>query len=115
MFDIGFWELALVGIVALLVIGPERLPKVARVAGFWLGKARRTVDAVKHEIKEELHAEEMRQMLRDQLHDEELHHLVTDAKQAAKKISEVDEVLTKPAESLLDPQKSSLTDAKDGE
>ena len=40
MFDVGFSELVMVGLVALLVIGPERLPKVARLAGFWLGKSR---------------------------------------------------------------------------
>jgi sec-independent protein translocase protein TatB len=40
MFDVGFSELVMVGLVALLVIGPERLPKVGRLAGFWLGKSR---------------------------------------------------------------------------
>jgi sec-independent protein translocase protein TatB len=66
MFDIGFWELCLVGLVSLLVIGPERLPKAARIAGFWVGKARHTIDAVKAEINQELHAEEMRQIFEEQ-------------------------------------------------
>jgi sec-independent protein translocase protein TatB len=66
MFDIGFWELCLVGLVALLVIGPERLPKAARITGFWIGKARNTLAAVKREINQELHAEEMRQILEEQ-------------------------------------------------
>jgi len=66
MFDIGFWELCLVGLVSLLVIGPERLPKAARIAGFWVGKARHTLDAVKIEINQELHAEEMRQIIEEQ-------------------------------------------------
>ena len=66
MFDIGFWELCLVGLVSLLVIGPERLPKAARIAGFWVGKARHTIDAVKIEINQELHAEEMRQIVEEQ-------------------------------------------------
>ena len=56
----------MVGLVALLVIGPERLPKVARLIGFWIGKTRNIVASVKEEIKEELHAEELRQMLKDQ-------------------------------------------------
>lgn len=115
MFDIGFWELALVGVVALLVIGPERLPKVARVAGFWLGKARRTVASVKEEIKDELHAEEVRQMLRDQVPEEEFRHLITDAKQAAQTLSKAGDVLTKPVESLVRTPESSATDAKNGE
>ena len=65
MFEVGFSELLMVGLVALLVIGPERLPKAARIAGFWLGKARSTMASVKSEIKQELHAEEMRQMMRE--------------------------------------------------
>lgn len=63
MFDIGFWELTLVGLVSLVVIGPERLPGFVRVTGFWLGKARRTVASVKQEIKEELYAEDLRRTL----------------------------------------------------
>ncbi len=66
MFDVGFSELVMVGLIALLVIGPERLPKAARIAGFWIGKARSTIASVKAEIKQELHAEEMRQLLLQQ-------------------------------------------------
>ncbi|RLA17998.1 MAG: twin-arginine translocase subunit TatB [Gammaproteobacteria bacterium] len=66
MFDIGFWELCLIGLVSLLVIGPEKLPKVARVAGFWVGKTRHMVASVKEEIKEEFKEEELRQLLKEQ-------------------------------------------------
>ncbi len=66
MFDIGFWELCLIGIVSLLVIGPEKLPKVARIAGFWVGKTRHIVASVKEEIKDELKEEELRQLLKEQ-------------------------------------------------
>ncbi|WP_333877801.1 Sec-independent protein translocase protein TatB [Methylobacter sp.] len=66
MFDVGFSELCLIGLVSLLVIGPERLPKVARLAGFWLGKTRNMVASVKEEIKLELQAEEMRQIFKEQ-------------------------------------------------
>jgi len=41
MFDVGFWELALIGVVALIIVGPERLPGVVRTAGRWVGKGRR--------------------------------------------------------------------------
>ena len=47
MFDFGFSELVMIGIVALVVLGPERLPVVARTAGQWLGKAQRMVQQVK--------------------------------------------------------------------
>lgn len=66
MFDVGFSELMMVGLIALLVIGPERLPKAARIAGYWLGKTRSTIANVKAEIKQELHAEEMRQLIQQQ-------------------------------------------------
>lgn len=63
MFEIGFSEMLMVGLVALLVIGPEKLPKVARIAGFWVGKARGAVASIQTEIKQELYAEELRQQL----------------------------------------------------
>jgi len=66
MFDVGFWELFLIGIVSLLVIGPEKLPKIARIAGFWAGKTRHVVATVKEEINNELKEEELRQLLKEQ-------------------------------------------------
>lgn len=63
MFDIGFWELAVIGVIALLVVGPERLPGVARTVGLWVGRIRRYVSHVKEDIERELHAEEVRQLL----------------------------------------------------
>lgn len=72
MFDVGFQELILVAIVALVVIGPERLPRAARVAGKWVGHARRTLANVKHEIDRELKAEELRKILDEQARDNPL-------------------------------------------
>ncbi|SMF96919.1 sec-independent protein translocase protein TatB [Methylomagnum ishizawai] len=66
MFDIGFSELVLVGVVALLVFGPERLPRVAREAGLWIRKARSMVASVKSEIDHELQLQELQQTLREQ-------------------------------------------------
>ena len=63
MFDIGFWEIAVIGVIALLVIGPERLPAVARKAGMWVGRTRRYVAHVKQDIEREINADEMRQLL----------------------------------------------------
>ena len=66
MFDIGFWELALIALVALIVIGPERLPKVARTAGLWLGRGRRFIANVKADIDREIKAEELKEILEKQ-------------------------------------------------
>jgi len=66
MFDIGFWELVLVGVVALVVIGPKDLPRVARIAGLWLGRARRTLASVKDEIDREFKAQELKDILEKQ-------------------------------------------------
>ena len=60
MFDIGFAELLIIGVVALVVLGPERLPVAARTAGLWIGRIRRSVSNIQSEISEELRAEELR-------------------------------------------------------
>ena len=65
MFDIGFWELTLIGVVALLVVGPERLPSMARTVGLYAGKMRRWVTQVRGEVERELRADEIRQAMRD--------------------------------------------------
>lgn len=63
MFDMGFTELVLIGIVALIVIGPERLPGVARTAGKYFGKLRRFMTNVRADVESELRADELREML----------------------------------------------------
>ncbi len=65
MFDFGFWELVVVLVVALLVVGPERLPQVARTAGLWIGRLRRMADGMREEIRRELEAEELKKSLQD--------------------------------------------------
>ena len=62
MFDIGFTELLIIGVVALIVIGPERLPKVARTAGHLYGRMQRYVSSVKSDISHEIQLDEMRRV-----------------------------------------------------
>lgn len=64
MFDIGFTELLLVGIVALIVLGPERLPRAARMAGLWMRKARASWYAMRSEFERELADEDLRRSLK---------------------------------------------------
>jgi sec-independent protein translocase protein TatB len=63
MFDIGFLELTVIAVVGLIVIGPERLPEVARTVGKWVGRFRRFVSNVKSDIDRELRQEELRKAL----------------------------------------------------
>ena len=73
MFDIGFSELFVIAIVALLVLGPERLPKAARFVGLWLRRGRAQWYSVKSELENELADDELKRSLlqtRDQLHDD---------------------------------------------
>ena len=62
MFDIGFSELMVIGVVALIVIGPERLPKVARTLGHLLGRAQRYVSDVKSDINREMQLDELKKL-----------------------------------------------------
>ncbi len=73
MFESSFLEMLVIGIVALLVIGPERLPTVARTIGRWIGKIRRFVATTRADIERELHTEELRDMLYKQ--EEEMRNL----------------------------------------
>ena len=62
MFDIGFSEMMVLAVVALVVLGPERLPKVAKQAGEWMGKLRRYVDDVKSDINRQMELTELRKL-----------------------------------------------------
>lgn len=83
MFDIGFSELILIMVVVLLVVGPERLPKVARTAGLYLGRARRMVATVKADVARELAAEELKQTLQKQVESTGLHDIIEETRDAA--------------------------------
>lgn len=87
MFDIAFSELLLVGLVALLVLGPERLPAAARVAGLWIGRIKRSFANVRDEVEREIGADEIRR----QLHNENI---------LAKERKELEQTLQQGKESL---------------
>ena len=90
MFGISFSELLLVGLVALLVLGPERLPGAARTAGLWIGRLKRSFNAIKQEVEREIGADEIRR----QLHNE---HILSLEQEARKILSPVQEP-AKPVE-----------------
>lgn len=66
MFDFGFWELAIVMVVALLVVGPKRLPALAGQVGRWVGKAKRMIASVRSDIESEIKAAELKDILEKQ-------------------------------------------------
>ena len=76
MFDIGFTELLLVGLVALVVLGPERLPGAVRTAGLWIGRIKRSFNSIKAEVEREIGADEIRR----QLHNERILELEREMK-----------------------------------
>jgi sec-independent protein translocase protein TatB len=78
MFDIGFTELLLVGLVSLFVLGPERLPGAVRTAGLWIGRAKRSFANIKAEVEREIGADEIRR----QLHNERILDLEREMKQS---------------------------------
>ena len=54
MFDIGFWELVLISVIAIIVVGPDKLPSFAKNMGYWTGKIRRLINNTKRELSQEL-------------------------------------------------------------
>lgn len=86
MFDIGFWELCLIVVVALMVFGPDKLPGAARTAGLWIGRARRFVTTVKQDIDRELRLQEVRDAIK-QGEQNSLHQFLEETKTELKDLN----------------------------
>ena len=80
MFDFGFWEIAIIGVITLIVVGPERLPALARKAGVIMGKLNKFLNKIKADINEELKTEE----LKDQLSMDNEKSIISDISNEAK-------------------------------
>lgn len=93
MFDVGFSELLVIGVVALLVLGPERLPRLARDVGRWVGRARRYANRVREEIDREVELGELRR-LRDEIE--------ANARAAANEVDAATQVVEQAVQSTLD-------------
>lgn len=85
MFDIGFWEVMLMLVVALIVIGPERLPAAMRSVGLWVGRAKRIISTVKQDIDKELRLQELQQQMKLEERNS-LHQFIDETKAAAEEV-----------------------------
>ena len=101
MFDFGFWELAIVLAVALLVVGPDKLPILAAKVGRWIGKAKRMVQSVRSDIESEIKAAELKEMLQKQQNEiSELRNILNESKSS----------IERDIDSLVKDEESPLTD-----
>ncbi|MFT5219770.1 MAG: sec-independent protein translocase protein TatB [Planctomycetota bacterium] len=102
MFDMGLTEMMLIGIVALVVIGPDKLPGVARTAGKYFGRLKRFVSSVKSDVESELRADELREILSKQ--QKELDSLKNVMNETSKAVSdEFKSEADKPSTESLQP------------
>lgn len=104
MFDVGFFELLLLGVIGLLVLGPERLPKVARTIGLWVGKIKGTISSVQSEIEREIHNHEI--MARESEIAKELEQMKSSVEQDANAAKTSTEALTEETAATATSEKN---------
>jgi len=82
MFDVGFWEFALIGVIALIIVGPERMPGIARTAGKYAGKAKRFIAKIQDDVSEELEVDKLKEQLNAMDKDANIVEIFDETKQA---------------------------------
>jgi sec-independent protein translocase protein TatB len=97
MFDIGFWELMVIGILGLIVLGPERLPVAIRTIRSWISGAKKFSEGVKAELKEELRVNELHENLK-KAEKSDLKNLSPEVAESLKSLKEAAEMVTRPYE-----------------
>ncbi|MFO1350740.1 MAG: Sec-independent protein translocase protein TatB [Gammaproteobacteria bacterium] len=90
MFEIGFWEIVVIFVVMLVVVGPERLPKLARTAGLWISKARSMVASVKADVERELQLDEIKRSIRQQVPEDDIKQITDQFKSVSTDLSSFD-------------------------
>jgi len=107
VFDIGFLEIVIIASIALVVLGPERLPRAARTAGLWVGRARRMVADVKSDIDREIRESELADMRKL---GEEVNNIKDDVGKATESIKE-DDTMAGVVDSINESAKTLREDA----
>ncbi|MBX2846954.1 MAG: Sec-independent protein translocase protein TatB [Acidiferrobacterales bacterium] len=110
MFDIGFWELLVIAVVLLLVLGPERLPEVAKQAAFFVRKARQGMFRIRNEMRSEL-GDDPFQGLQDARR--EVNNLKNDVRQFGRDLADSHVESTKPVESTKAVKPTKITEPED--
>lgn len=95
MFDVGFFELIVIFVIGLIVLGPERLPRVARTLGLWLGRAQRMFETVRAEVNREIAAEELKKSLQKQAATPALYDIVEETKASLEELNK--DITSEPA------------------
>ena len=86
MFDIGFWEFALIGIITLIVVGPEKMPKIARTAGRYIGKVKHFIAKIQQDIGDEIEADKLKEHLSLEDKDANIIEILNETKQSLNEI-----------------------------
>lgn len=108
MFDIGFMELMLIGIVSLLVIGPEKLPAAVRTATLWIGRAKRSFNQVKSEIEREINTDDIRRQLHNESIMADLNKAKKQAESLVKETKENIETLSGDVKTTIETEQAEL-------
>ncbi|HAY41291.1 MAG TPA: twin-arginine translocase subunit TatB [Gammaproteobacteria bacterium] len=88
MFDFGLWEITLIGVITLIVVGPERLPGIARKVGLYVGKLKNFVDKIKQDVTDELEAEKLKEHLTINEEDSGIVDIIKDTKETLSEVKE---------------------------
>ena len=88
MFDFGMWEIAIIFVITLIVVGPEKMPALARKAGLYVGKFKKFVSKIKNDINNEIEAEELKEQLSVENEEQLLSQTLDEAKSGIDEIKE---------------------------
>lgn len=103
MFDIGFWELVVIGVVALVVLGPERLPVAIRTAAHWIKLIRSTANSVKSELEQELKLQELHNDLK-KAESLQMSNLSPDLQESIEQLKAAAQSVNRPYQPQPEPQ-----------
>lgn len=112
MFDIGFWELMLIGVLGLIVLGPERMPQAIRTVSSWIRTVRGTANSIKQQVSQELKIEQLHADLK-KAEQQGLGDLTPELKASVDELKSAAEFVQKPYDSLKQSPQAPQTEQKD--